>query len=58
MQFVNYHVGIIISLSIDNMDLKYIYEYYNLKFTIMAIDHIICFPYLTFRVLCAQLYKV
>jgi hypothetical protein len=49
MQFVNYHVGITFRLSIDNMDLK---------FTIMAIDHIICFPYLTFRVLCAQLYKV
>jgi hypothetical protein len=37
MQFVNYHVGTTFRLSIDNMDSK---------FTIMAIDHIICSPYL------------
>jgi hypothetical protein len=37
-------VDITFILSIDNMDLK---------FTIMAIDHIICSPYLAFKVLCA-----
>jgi hypothetical protein len=58
MEFVDYHVGITFKLSINNMDLKYPYEYYNLKFTIMAIDHIICFQYLAFKVLCVWLYKV
>jgi len=35
VKFVNYHVGVLFRLSIDNMDLK---------FKIMAIDLIICFP--------------
>ncbi len=43
-------MGITFKLSINNMDLKYTYEYCNLKFTIMAIDHIICFQYLAFKV--------
>jgi len=34
------------------------HRYCNFIFTTMAIDHIIYFPYLPFRVLCVWLYKV
>ncbi len=51
-------MSILFKLVTNNMDLKQTYEYCNFNFSIMAINHIIYFFKLTFRVLCVWLYKV